>query len=57
MTIQTRRVPRWLGRLRELVSAIASRFSRYFETMGFAGDVELSHGKSEVSSKATRHLL
>ncbi len=41
---------RWLGRLRELVQGISTRFSHYFEIMGFAGDVELSQGKHEVTT-------
>jgi len=42
---------RWLARLQELVEAIAVRFSRYFEIMGYAGDVVLEKGKHENDFK------
>ena len=38
---------RWLAKLEELIARIASRFSHYFEIMGFAGDVILSQGDGE----------
>jgi chromosome segregation ATPase len=35
---------RWLESLESLVGRIAVRFSHYFESMGFAGDVALGRG-------------
>ena len=35
---------RWLASLESLVQRIGSRFAHYFASMGFAGDVALSHG-------------
>ena len=40
----------WLEKLQQLVDAISRRFGHYFQTMGFAGDVQLNCGRHEVHS-------